>query len=523
MNRTDEAMAQQEHVNISAPSTQSSPHIELVGISHHYAGVRALDDVTITIQHGTVHSLVGENGAGKSTLGKIIAGVISPSEGEVRVSGEHVHFANPREALGAGVALVHQEIALVPALSVFDNVFLGAKLRGSRRGRRDEQRRRLRDLMDETSLELDPDAKVANLRVAEQQLVEILRALARNAELIVMDEPTAPLSPAEVEPLKDVIRGLRDRGKTVVYISHKLEEVLELSDTISVLKDGALVAEMSAEGASDDHLITAMLGRPLATTFPKKTPPLEGAPVVLSCDGLCCEDAIEDVSFTVREGEIVGLAGLVGSGRTEVARAIFGADPVDSGTVELRGRRLNLHSCRQAVKAGIALLPEDRKTQGLVMGASVRENITMATLPTVMRVGVLNKRAEAATATRLMELVDVRGTGIDQPVSSLSGGNQQKVALGKWLNKSPSLLILDEPTRGVDIGAKRSIYELVNKLAAEGAAVLMISSDLLEIMGLSHRILVMHRGRMSSELDGSASEEQILTAAFGRQTNRKEA
>jgi rhamnose transport system ATP-binding protein len=495
-----------------------SPLAELVGISHHYGGAQALSEVSIAFAPGTVHALVGENGAGKSTLGKILAGAVAPSEGRVVVRGERRTFAHPRDALVAGIALVHQEIALAPALSVLDNVFLGGRGDGALRGRRARQRRRLHDLMEDTGLRLDPDARVENLRVAEQQLVEILRALARDAELIVMDEPTAPLSPAEVEPLMAVIRGLRERGRTIVYVSHRLEEVLELADTVTVLKDGELVETRPVAGLTEDHLITAMLGRSASATFPAREPGDAEAPVVLEVRNLCRGAEVRDVSFTLRAGEIVGMAGLVGSGRSETARLVFGADRADSGEIVLCGRTVTFRSCAEAVRAGVAMLPEDRKTQGLVMSLGIEENLTLPSLGGYARAGVVSSRGVRRAGAALAERVGVRPRTGGRTVAALSGGNQQKVALGKWLAVPPRVLILDEPTRGVDIGAKRSIYELITELARQGTAVLMISSDLLEVEGLSHRILVMHRGRLARELPCGAAEQEILSAAFGRTT-----
>jgi ABC-type sugar transport system ATPase subunit len=479
--------------------------------------------VSISVAGGSVHALVGENGAGKSTLGQIISGAVTLGVGEMRLRGERVQFSHPRDALTAGVALVHQEIALAPSMTVSENIFLGAEPSSRLVLRRGELRRRLAELMEETGLMLDPDQQVGDLRVGEQQIVEILRALVRDVDLIVMDEPTAPLSPTEVDHLKQVIGGLRESGKTIVYISHKLEEVLDLADTVSVLKDGKLVETRPATGTSTDHLITAMLGRALSSAFPEKRLPPADAPVVLEARGLCRDDLLDDVSFSLKAGEVVGFAGLVGSGRTEVARAVFGADPLTSGTLTLRGQEVSFHSCRDAVDAGVAMLPEDRKHQGLVMNGSIRENLTLPSLSALCRRGVLSRRLERQAANDLVEMVDVRGAGVELPISSLSGGNQQKVALGKWLHRPPQVFILDEPTRGVDVGAKRSIYDLIVELAAGGMAVMVISSELLEVRELAHRIMVMHRGRIVAELAGDAGEEQILSAAFGRENRREEA
>jgi len=492
-------------------------HLEARHISKSYAGAQAVRDVSMSVSAGAVHALVGENGAGKSTLGKIIAGATQPDEGELLIDGEPVSFRNPREALSGGIALVRQEITLVPSLSVLDNVFLGTEHVRGGFVKLGSQLSRFRSLAQETGFDLDPAAKVSMLRVGDQQKVEILRAIVRDAWLIVMDEPTAALDDTESARLVEFVRHLKSRGIGFIYISHDLEEVLSLADDVTVLKDGGHVSTSRTSEVAVDGLVTKMLGRPLTAMFPaKREHRFDEARVVLKVDGLSRAGVFEDVSFNLRAGEIVGMAGLVGSGRTEVARAIFGADPCDAGSVELNGAPCRVRSPHEAIRRGIALVPESRKDQGLIMIASVADNLALPTMRDMTAWGFVRRRRQRSAADRIAQAVDIRMESVDMPVSLLSGGNQQKVAIGKWLVRTPSVLIADEPTRGVDVGARLTIYQLIQRLADEGLAVLVISSELEEVMGLADRILVMHRGRVAGELPGDAEETHILSMAFGR-------
>jgi ABC-type sugar transport system ATPase subunit len=493
----------------------SGLQVEVRGISKRYGGARALDDVSLTVAAGEIHALVGENGAGKSTLGKIIAGAVPADDGEILVGGEQVTFRSPRDAIRLGIALIHQELALVPALSVLDNMFLGIEdVHGGVLDRRSE-RKRFDELAQRIGFQQGPSAPVETLRVADQQKVEILRALVRNAKLIVMDEPTAALTRVEADRLLEITRDLREAGVTVIYVSHILPDVLGLCDTITVLKDGRHVKTSPAAAETADSLVTAMLGRSMDLVFPEPAAPPADAPIVLSVQGLSRPPAFEDVSFQIRAGEIVGLAGLVGSGRTEIARAIFGADPAE-GTVEIAGKRLRRRSPKEAIRRGVALLPESRKDQGLAMMRPVKENVTMAHVDAVAYHGVLRPAYERQTVADVLKSVDTRAAGQAIPVSSLSGGNQQKVSFSKWLVKTPKVLLADEPTRGIDVGAKRAIYELIHDLAAKGLGVLLISSELEEVLGLAHRVLVIRAGRIVAELTGEqANEETVMRAAFG--------
>ncbi len=493
----------------------AAPAVEARRISKRYGGARALDDVTVAVAAGEIHALVGENGAGKSTLGKILAGAVAPDEGEILVDGQPVSFRSPRDAIRHGIALIHQELALAPAMTVLDNVFLGVELGPLGLVDRRAQRGRFRELADRIGFPHSPSTRVEALRVADQQKIEILRALVRRARLIVMDEPTAALTRDEADRLLEVARDLRSQGVTVIYVSHILSDVLALCDTVTVLKDGRHVKTAPAAGETVDSLVTAMLGRSLELVFPEPAAPPADAQVVLSVRDLSRPPAFEGVSFDVRAGEIVGLAGLVGSGRSEIARAIFGADPA-SGVVLVGGRELKRRSPRRVIRHGVAMLPESRKEQGLVMMRPVTENVTIAHLDEVCRADVVQIRRERRLVARVLQAVDARAASYSLPVSALSGGNQQKTAIAKWLVRTPTVLLADEPTRGIDVGAKRAIYELIAELASQGLGVLLISSELEEVIGLAHRVLVVRAGRIVAELPaGEANEEAVMRAAFG--------
>lgn len=490
------------------------PHVELRAVGKRFAGVVALSDVDLRVHRGTVHALVGENGAGKSTLGKLVAGVHSPSSGTLLVDGRPVRYRSPSDALADGITIVQQEVALIPQRTVLENVSLG--LPGRRLGiaRRRAERDRFDRLAERLDFREDPATRVGALRVPQQQQVEILRAIARGARLIVFDEPTASLTGAESARLRAVIRELRESGTTIIFVSHDLDEVLELADEVTVMRDGAVVRTHAGGRETKATLVNAMLGREATVAFPPKAPPPADAPVVLRARGLTRLGIIDDIDLDVRAGEIVALAGLVGSGRSEVARALFGADRVDAGAVEVDGRRVTLGSPRAAVDAGIALLPESRKEQGLLMLRPPRENVTLAHLREVSRAGVVDRRVEERETRERLEHVAMKGDPA-APVTTLSGGNQQKVLFAKWLFRRPRLLIADEPTRGVDIGAKLEIYSILADFAADGHGVLLISSEMEEVLGLAHRVLVMRRGRIVDELVGAGlSEERVLHAAF---------
>jgi rhamnose transport system ATP-binding protein len=496
-------------------------HVEVRGVSKHFGGTRALESVSLQIDAGVVHALVGENGAGKSTLGKIISGVVAPDRGELLVRGEPVHFRSPRDALDHGVATIAQELAIVPELSAEDNVFLGVEPRTS--GyivHRRELRRRYVSLCRSVGLEVPPERIAGRLRTADRQKVEILRAVARDAELIVMDEPSASLTRDEVAHLHDAIRALRASGHTIVLVSHFLGEVLELADAVTVLRDGSVVRSGPCAAETEQSLIEAMLGRSLDTTFPPKQKPSAGSAVVLSARDLTAP-GVEAASLEVRAGEIVGLAGLVGAGRTELAQAIIGwhrSRRGRSGTVELAGRVLARRNPRTMLRNGLAMIPESRKEHGLLLGRSVSENAVLSSLGPLEVLGYVRRRQEYRVAGAALRKVDVRSAGQQMAAGALSGGNQQKLLFARALLCRPRVLIADEPTRGVDVGARRAIYDLLVGLVGEGLGVLLISSDLEEVLGLSHRILVMRAGQIVAELDGgTATEHDVLDAAFREQ------
>jgi simple sugar transport system ATP-binding protein/ribose transport system ATP-binding protein len=488
-------------------------HLDIRGIGRSFGATRALDDVSIEVRAGSVHALVGENGAGKSTLGKIIAGVIAQDQGELVLRGTGVSFQSPRDALKAGIALVAQEVTLVPHLTVAENVYLGAEPR--RFGFID--RRALVDRFDrlaaDTGFELRASDRVGRLPLPKQQQVEILRALARDAACFVLDEPTASLSAVEAERLHDVVRRLASSGRTVILVSHFLREVLELADTVTVLRDGKVVRTGPAAEATESSLIAAMLGRSMARVFPPKRPPIADAPVALSVRDVHAP-GVRGVSIEVRAGEIVGLAGLIGAGRTELARAIYGAAPVAAGEVHIGARRAP-RSPIGSIGAGVLMIPESRKDDGLLLGRPIRENVSISSLGGLSRAGFVSRRRERE---RVREVLDraAAPAALEAPAGSLSGGNQQKLLFARALLAGPGVLIADEPTRGVDVGAKRDLYELIVDLAAAGLGILLISNEVEEILGLAHRVVVMRGGRVMADLAGSdATESAILAAAFG--------
>ena len=505
----------------SAPSLQGA-HVELKDISKSFGGTHALEGVSLTIARGSIHALVGENGAGKSTLGKIIAGVYGADSGAMCLDGEPVRFHSPRDAIGKGVILIAQELAIVPSLTVAQNVFLGVEPRTAGFQDRRALRREYAELAASVRFELDGEVKAGGLRTADQQKVEIMRALCRNAQLIVMDEPTAALARPDVEALHQVIRQLAGNGTSVVLVSHFLNEVLELADEVTILRDGRLVQTTPAAGQTEDSLMAAMLGRSLDAAFPAKRLPGQDAKTVLSVRELHAP-GVNGVSFDVHAGEILGLAGLVGAGRTEVARAIYRANRVHSGSVSVTrgdGNVAVTGTPRTAMRAGVLMIPESRKEQGLLLGRSVKENVSLSTLAQVSRLGLVQPGAERRRVLDVLTRVDARG-GQSVPAATLSGGNQQKLLFARSLLRDPAVLIADEPTRGVDVGAKRAIYELLTSLTDDGMGVLLISSDVEEILGLAHRVLVMRGGKVAAELAGDdITEARILGAAFATDNSR---
>lgn len=485
-------------------------------IDKNFGSLRALRDVSIDIPSGTVHALVGENGAGKSTLMKIISGIEVADSGTVAVNGTVVNYRSPRHALADGITIIAQELSLEPARTVEENVYLGMETTRWGLVDRRDIRRRFTHLAAQLQFNLDPTSRVGSLRTADQQKVEIMRAVAREAKLIIMDEPTAALTTVEASKLLETVHQLRDAGTTVIYVSHYLTEVLAVADSITVLRDGAVVRTSPAAGETPESLVASMLGHANELSYPD--PAARPAPghCVLGVRGLSRAPDFVDINIEVRAGEIVGLAGLIGSGRSEVARAIFGADPVDSGTVSVDGQPVQRRSPRKSVQLGISMLPESRKEQGLLMQHSIVDNVVLPHLGEVSTGGLISGHRQSAEAQRITRELDVRGAGLRTPIVNLSGGNQQKTLFAKWLFRRPKVFIIDEPTRGVDVGAKYAIYNLIDSLAREGMGVLVISSEIEEVMGLADRILVMRNGRITAEMNhNEATEDTILRAAFG--------
>ena len=493
----------------------AEPAVRFEKISKRFPGVQALTGVSLEIAAGSCHALCGENGAGKSTLGKILAGLHAPDEGTLFVFGREVRFGGPRDALGAGVAMVHQELAFCDNLSVAENLCLGSM--PSRRGLVDntEMERRAAALLAETGTTLNVRGRFGDLSIGHRQMVQIAAAVGGGARIIVFDEPTSSLSQVEAERLYALIHRLKARGVTCIYVSHRMPELFALCDAVSVLRDGGHVATRAIAGLSEAELVEMMIGRPLAEYFPPHDAPVLGDEL-LRAEKLTAPGKFEGVSLTLRAGEIVGLAGLQGAGRSEVACALFGLESLTSGEIYLRGVRVRIDAPRRAIGFGIGLVPEDRKRQGLVLSESALHNTSLPTLKLLSRMTWIFQAKERRLAGDLFERLRVRTPGLDAVVAGLSGGNQQKVVLAKWLAARPSILILDEPTRGVDVGAKAEIHSLIAALAASGTAVLVISSELPEVLTLCERILVLREGRLVGELSrAQASQEALLRLMAG--------
>jgi len=491
--------------------------LEFKGIFKSYPGVKALQDVSFRAEGGRVLALLGENGAGKSTLLKILSGDISPDAGEIIIDGEKQIYSSPFDAIQAGISVIYQERQLVPTLSVMENVFPGAHPKTAI-GTTDKRalRRETRAIIEKFGLDIDPDEQVGRLSVAYQQMVEIMKAYRRNSRIIAFDEPTAPLTESEIVVLFKLISQLKEEGKIVIYVSHRLSEVFKITDDIVVLKDGKLVETLTTCESNEQELIRAMIGRDIGNTYANLKRNDNVGDVILEVKGLCT-DVLEDVSFTLRAGEVLGFAGLIGAGRTEIARAIFGADPIKSGEITFAGKTVKFKQPRDAIKAGIALCPEDRKDQGLLLFRTIRENTTMPILSKIKRGLFLDNGVEKALTQEAVDKYTIRTPSIEKVTRELSGGNQQKVILGRWTNSkiSTKLLILDEPTKGIDVGTKAEIYQTVCDFAKAGLAVIFISSELTEVINVADRIIVMQNGRITgSVMREDATEENVLSLAM---------
>jgi ABC-type sugar transport system ATPase subunit len=493
---------------------EAPPLLAMRDIVKGFPGVQALRGVSLSLRAGEVLALLGENGAGKSTLIKVLGGAHRADSGVIQIDGRDANLQSPHEARRAGVAVIHQEFNLVPGLSACENIFLGQELTRAGFISQRQERRRAAELFQRLGVEIDLDTPCGKLSTAQQQLVEIAKALACEARIIVMDEPSAALTSHEVERLFEIVRDFRRRNQGVIYISHRLDEIFTIADRVMVLRDGANVGERPIDRISRNELIEMMVGRELKDEFPKRSVTI--GPTRLSVTGLCSGRAVQDVSFSVRGGEILALTGLVGAGRTETARLVFGADRREAGRIELDGRTLTIRTPRDAIAAGIGLLTEDRKHQGLVLSHSVRENFGLPNLPRLSRFGFVRRERERQEFGQFVNTLKIKVPHQEQRAAALSGGNQQKVVLAKWLARNCDVLIFDEPTRGVDVGGKYEIYLLMNELAAQGKAVVMISSELPEVLGMADRILVMHEGRITGELAdaGRATQEQIMKLAI---------
>lgn len=501
---------------MSTAAAEVAPVLEMRDIIKTYPGVTALGGVSFDVMPGEVHALVGENGAGKSTLMKILAGADTKDSGQIILNGSEVHIDSPQEAMRLGISIVYQEFNLVPYMNAAENIYLGREPASVVPGLIDfgQMYADAEAVIEELGVAIDVHAPMNQLSVAQQQMVEIAKATSRKSRIIAMDEPSATLTEHELADLFALIKRLKAEGVSIIYISHRLEEVFEIADRVTVFRDGAMVATKDIADTDREDIIRMMVGRELTEKIPKV--PAKLGDVALELKNLNRTGVLKDINLQVRKGEVLGIAGLVGAGRSEVARAIFGADPIDSGQIIIGGRPVKIRSPRHAISLGIGLVTEDRKALGLVLGMAVRENISLANLGILSKLGFVNRRKERDVARKYVEDVLIKTPSVEQAVQNLSGGNQQKVVLAKWLFTESRILIFDEPTRGIDVGAKTEIYQLMNQLAANGCAIIMISSELPEVLGMSDRILVMHEGEIAGELSREeATQEQIMHLATG--------
>lgn len=488
----------------------------MTGISKSFDGNSVLTNVEFSVKKGEIHALMGENGAGKSTLMKILTGIYARDTGEVKVRGKLVDFKNPKEAEHAGIAVIHQELNILPDLTVAENLFLGNEKTFGKSGilKTKEMNKKAKVILGELGLDVDVKTVARELSVGKQQIIEIAKAMSSNAEVIVMDEPTAALTEREIVSLFETIRALQSNGVSFVYISHRMEEIFALCDRITILRDGNYVGVKEIKETSFDEIVQMMVGRELGERFPERNAII--GDVKLTASGLTRNGHFEDISFELRKGEVLGIAGLMGAGRTEVAQSLFGYKKLQKGTISLNGKPVKISSPLQAKKLGFGYVTEDRKSEGLIVDFSVKDNLSLTNFNKVSSNGIIKSNEEKVLYETMVKRLGVRTSGPNQAAKSLSGGNQQKVVIAKWLGIEPNVLILDEPTRGVDVGAKKEIYSIINELAEKGVAILMISSELPEIIGMADRVLVMHEGTLTAELQkAEMTQERIMHYATG--------
>jgi len=482
--------------------------VQLVEISKTFPGVKALDHVSLDLRPGEVHALIGENGSGKSTLMKILSGVYMKDEGKVIVNGKEMNFQKPRDAQDAGIAIIHQELNLCRHLTVAENIFLGREFQNGIFLDKKHQIEEAQKILDRLEVNLDPNSRVSELTVSKQQMVEIAKAISANANVVIMDEPTSALTIKEIDDLFSIIKVLRKQGKGIIYITHRLEELNAITDRITIIRDGQHIITTDFKNLSADDIIRYMVGRELKEKFPRIQMPV--GKTIFEVKNLSAGKAVRDVSFTVREGEILGIAGLMGAGRTETVRAIFGADKKDSGQLILNGQEIRIDKPQEAIETGIFCVPEDRKRDGLCISMPVYQNATLPNMEKVTYRGIVDTKKEILIAENMVKQLTIHTPSVFQIVKNLSGGNQQKIVVGKWLVKPAHVILFDEPTRGIDVGAKVDIYNLMNNLKAQGIGVVFVSSELPEILGMADRIVVMCEGRVTAELDADEANQEII-------------
>jgi ribose transport system ATP-binding protein len=493
-----------------------STSIVMKGISKSFGPVKVLEQVDFDLRAGEMHALMGENGAGKSTLMKILTGIYQKDQGTITVKGNEVSFNAAKEAEQAGISVIHQELNIIPYLTVAENMFLGKNLTYGSTGilKTKEMNQKTKEYLDRLGVKIDPSVEAGSLSVGQQQMIEIARAVATNSEVLIMDEPTAALTDREIDILFKVIDGLRKDGVGIVYISHRMEEIFQMCDRITVLRDGKSIGTKDIKDTNFEEIVKMMVGRELGERFPQRN--TVTGEEKLRIENFTSNDAFKDVSFSVKSGEILGVAGLMGAGRTEIMEALFGKRRLNSGSIFIDGKKAKINRPHDAIGYGIGFITEDRKDEGLVLGLSVGENLSLTNLKRISQNGILNSKKETQFVETMIQKLRVKTSGKEQLVKSLSGGNQQKVVFGKWLGIEPKVLILDEPTRGVDVGAKKEIYQIMNELTEKGVAIIMVSSELPEILGMSDRIMVIHEGKVTAILGKEeANQEIIMQAATG--------